>query len=286
MVFGEFFQDIPLTEFAARVRAMGLTAVDLSVRADGNIRPERVETDLPHAAQTLAEAGVSIVKITTDICDAGQPLAQRVLLTARALGIRYYQTGSWIYRDFGSLRALRAEARARLRDLADLNADLELTGLIQNHSCEQLGANLADLDFVLQDIDPAYLGIYYDPAHAAIEGGGLGWLMALDLVAERIAALGVKDFRWVPGNHRHCGGQRLQSAEFCALGAGNTPWLEILLLLRRMRFTGPVVFFGEYRDENCFDMLGASAALDQTACDVQIFRRWLEIPLSLPGETP
>lgn len=275
MVFGEFFQDIPLEEFAARVRRMGLSAVDLSVHGEGHLRPEQVEADLPRAAETLAAEGVRIAKITTAIRDAAQPLTRRILETARSLNIRYYQTGSWIYRDFGSLHALRGEVRARLRDLAALNAELGLTGLIQNHSCEQFGANLADLDFVLQDIDPAHLGLYYDPAHAAIEGGGLGWLMNLDLIADHIAALGVKDFRWVTGHHRHCGGNRLQSAEFCALGDGNTPWVETLPLLRRLGFAGPVVFFGEYRDENCAAILSAAEALDQTRRDVSTFQRWL-----------
>jgi len=275
LLFAEFFQDISLTELAARARTMGLTALDLSIRSDGNIQPEAVETDLPRAAEILAAEGVRIGKITTDLKDAADPFTRRILQTAQALGIRHYQTGCWIYRDFGSLRALRNEVRARLLDLAALNAELGLTGLIQNHSCEQFGANLPDLDFVLDGIDPAHLGIYYDPAHAAIEGGGLGWLMNLDLISDHIAAIGVKDFRWVMGNHRHCGGERLQSAEFCPLGAGNTPWREILPLVQNLAPEIPVIFFGEYRDENCFDLLSAEAALDQTARDVQIFRGWI-----------
>ncbi len=282
IAFAEFFQDMPLGDFAARVHSMGLGAVDLSIRAEGNVSPEAVETDLPRAADLLAAKRLRIGKITTAIQRADDPLTRRVLETARALGVTHYQVNNWLYRDFGSLRALRNEVRARLLDLAALNAELGMTGLIQNHSCEQFGANLCDLDFVLDGIDPAHLGIYYDPAHAAIEGGGLGWLMNLDLISDHIAALGVKDFRWVMGNHRHCGGERLQSAEFCALGEGNTPWREVLPLIQRLNLAVPVVFFGEYRDENCFDVLSAGAALDQVARDVDTFKQWTAVTSTQP----
>lgn len=273
LLFAEFFQDVPLPELAARAGAMGLDGLDLSVRPNGNLRPEAAETELPRAAEILAAQGLRIGKITTAIQRADDPLTRRVLQTARALGVTHYQVNNWLYREFGSLRALRTEVRACLRDLAALNADLGITGLIQNHSCEQFGANLCDLDYVLEGIDPAHLGLYYDHAHATIEGGGLGWLMSLDLISDHIAALGVKDFRWVDGNHRHCGGQRNQSAEFCPLGAGNTPWREILPLLPHLAEI-PVIFFGEYRDENCFALLSAEAALEQVSRDVKLFRNW------------
>lgn len=279
LLFAEFFQDVPLPVLAARAREMGLDGLDLSVRADGNIPPDAVEDALPSAAETLAASGLVIGKITTALQKADDPLTRRILETARTLGITRYQIGSWLYREFGALRALRTEIRARLRDLAALNADLGITGLIQNHSCEQFGANLADLDYVLEGIDPAHLGIYYDPAHATIEGGGLGWLMSLDLISDHIAALGVKDFRWVNGNHRHCGGERRQSAEFCALGEGNTPWREILPLIPNLSDI-PVIFFGEYRDENCAAILPANAALDQVSRDVKNFRNWSLTTLS------
>ncbi|MCA9932499.1 MAG: sugar phosphate isomerase/epimerase [Anaerolineales bacterium] len=275
LMFGEFFQDLPLAEFGEQVRRMGITAVDLPIRPDSLITPAQAETDLPRAAQTLATVGIRIAKLTTNIRDAYHPHTRPILQTARALGITHYQIGSWLYRNFGDLRPLRHEIRARLRDLAALNAELGLCGLIQNHSCEQFGANLADLGFVLQDIPPQHVGIYYDPAHATIEGGGQGWLMSLDLIADHIAALGVKDYRWVMGNQRHCGGQRRQSAEFCPLGDGHTPWTELLPLLRRIGFAGPVVFFGEYRDENCFAILDAAAALNQTAADIHTFEGFM-----------
>jgi sugar phosphate isomerase/epimerase len=114
---------------------------------------------------------------------------------------------------------------------------------------------------------------YLDPAHALIEGGGSAWRMGMDLLDDRIGMLAVKDFRWVDGKHRYGGGRR-HSVEFCPLEQGNTPWPEVLGILREIGFDGPVSFHSEYQGPHSYDDLGWREVIAQAARDIAVFRAW------------
>jgi sugar phosphate isomerase/epimerase len=163
---------------------------------------------------------------------------------------------------------------ARLKELAALNRELGIHGGFHNHSNNTFGASLWDVHHVLADTDPKALGLYFDPAHATIEGGAKGWLMGMDLLADRITMLAVKDFRWVNGHHRHVVG-RGQSIELCPLAEGNTDWPEVLTHLKQIGFDGPVSFHGEYQGPHSFADLTSEQVLEQTARDVDCFRGWM-----------
>ncbi|MBA3710151.1 MAG: sugar phosphate isomerase/epimerase, partial [Planctomycetes bacterium] len=180
----------------------------------------------------------------------------------------------FMYRGFGTIAAQRREVAARLRDIAAMNRALGMHGGFHNHSDDYFGANLADADAALADIDRRDIGIYLDPCHAVIEGGSQGWLMALDLVAPRVSMLAVKDFRWVAGKGGYAGG-RCNSVEFCPLADGNTPWPAVLSILGRTGFDGPVSFHSEYQGSASFRDLDFDAVATQTSADLRVFNDWL-----------
>ncbi len=99
--------------------------------------------------------------------------------------------------------------------------------------------------------------------------------MALDLIAPRVTMLAVKDFRWVEGEHRYAGGRR-HSVEFCPLADGNTPWPEVLAILKATNFAGPISFHSEYQGPHSFADLDATEVIEQTAKDVELFRSWMD----------
>jgi L-ribulose-5-phosphate 3-epimerase len=257
---------------ARRVARAGLGAVDLTVRPKGHVEPERVYEDLPRAAEALRARGIAIGMITTGIV-AADAAARKVLACAAKLGIRYYKLGYHMYAGFGTLRAQRLEACARFRELAALNRELGIHGGYHNHSDDYFGANLYDVAEALEGSDPRHLGCYLDPCHAVIEGSSQGWLMGLDAVAERVSMLAVKDFRWVDGKHRYAGGRR-NSIEFCPLAEGNTPWPQVLAVLRRIGFSGPVSFHAEYQGSASFRDLDCDGVAAQAADDLAVYRGW------------
>ena len=273
MVFSKHLAGPPLAEVARRLRAIEIDAVDLTVRPGGHVEPERVEDDLPRAQVALAGEGVRIGMITTAITDARDPLTAKVLRTAAGLGIRHYKLGYFSYKGFGTLKRQRTEVAARMKEMAALNRETKIHGGFHNHSDAFFGASLWDIHHVLEGTDVRDLGLYLDPAHATVEGGSRGWLMGMDLLADRLTMLAVKDFRWRDDTRGYAGARR-HSTEWVPLEQGNTPWPEVLRHLRG--FGGPVSLHSEYQGPHSFADLSVDEVFAQTARDAALFRRWIK----------
>ena len=274
MVFSKHLAGPPLEEVARCLRAIGISQIDLTVRAGGHVEPSQVEDDLPRAAGVLAAQGVTIGMITTGITAADEPHAEPILRTAAQLGISHYKLGYYMYEGFGSLRKSRDEARAKLRDLVQLNAQNGIVGGYHNHSDNFLGASPGDTDYMLDGSDPRFLGLYFDPCHAVIEGGSAGWEMGLDLLSDRVVMLAVKDFQWIEAGKGYAGARR-HSVQFCPLQDGNVPWPGVLRHLHQIGFHGPVSLHSEYQGKASFRDLSTDEVFAQTARDVKQLKSWM-----------
>lgn len=267
MIFSKHLAGPPLGEVASRLKAIGISSIDLTVRPGGHVEPGAAAEALPIAVEELAEGGVRVGMLSTGITDASDPVSRRVLETASALGIRYYKLGYYLYQGFGSLRKTRDEVRAKLGDLAALNLELGLTAGFHNHSDVFLGASLWDIDYLIQDLDPKAVGLYFDPCHAVIEGGSAGWEMGLDLLQDRVVMLAVKDFRWVDAGHGYAGARR-HAVQFCPFEMGNVPWSQVRKHLEAIGFDGPVSFHSEYQGPFAHQDLTVDEVFGQTGEDV------------------
>jgi sugar phosphate isomerase/epimerase len=273
MMFSKHLQGLPLDRAAPLARAAGVTHLDLTVRPGGHVEPARAGDDLPRVVEQLAGFGLGVGMITTAITDANDPAAEPVLRAAAAAGIKYYKLGYYRYGGFGTLRQQRRDVAAKLKALADLNLSLGVHGGYHNHCDDFFGANLADLDAVLEGLDKTAVGVYLDPTHATIEGGCQGWLMGLDLVAPRVTMLAVKDFVWSEKPERYAGARR-HKVEFHPLDGGNVPWPAVLKVLKQVGFDGPVSFHSEYQGPHSFADLDVPGVIEQTRKDVELFRAW------------
>lgn len=271
-VFSKHLAGPSLEETAQRLRALNILAIDLTVRAGGHIEPERVKDDLPRAHEVLGANGVRIGMITTGILEATEAHTAAILRTAHLVGVSHYKLGYYGYKGFGTLRAQRADVRAKLRDLAQLNGEIGIVGGFHNHSHNFFGASLHDIAHVLESIDPQHIGLYFDAAHASIEGGSSGWIQGLDGLSERVVMLAVKDYRWV---ERGYGGGRSFGVQWNPLENGNVPWPEVLKYLKQSGFDGPVSLHSEYQGNHSFRDLTTDEVFEQTARDVIVFRQWL-----------
>lgn len=274
ILFSKHIQKLPIGEAAEGIKIAGLTGVDLTVRPGGHVEPEKVEDDLPRLYEQFKKHGVQVVMLTTEIKSATEPNTEIILRTASALGIKYYKTGYFRYRGFGTLAGQREEVRKTLGSLAELNLKYGITGAYHNHSADFFGAALWDIYAVLKDLPPAAMGFYFDPAHAMIEGGSNGWMMGMELLADKIVAVAVKDYHWIKGNYRYAGG-RQHSVEFCPLTSGNVPWDQVIDLLQKIGYVGPLSFHSEYQGGYSFADLTEREVLQQTTKDVAFFKSWI-----------
>lgn len=243
--FSKHLPDLDWAALGATVRDIGFAGVDLTVRPGGHVDPARAAQDLPRAVEAIRSAGSAVPMITTAVTSASDPTAAPILAAAARAGVRFVKLGYWRYR----LADVRGELAAAGRDLADLAAlarrhHVELG--FHNHA-DYLGATLWDIAPHIDPLDARAIGYYFDPRHAVVEGGGIGWKSAFALAAPRLKMVAVKDFHWDRSGGRW-------TVRNCPLGEGMVDWAWFAGALRRTPFTGPISLHLEY------DVAGATAA--------------------------
>src|SRR5947209_8635919 len=160
-VFSKHLQWLPFADVGPVIAESGFRAVDLTVRPDGHVLPERVEDDLPRAVETLRRSGLTVPMITTAITDANDPLTRRVLAAAKKTGVSHYRMGYWNFpADVDPLQALRA-MKPRVAALAALNREIGIRGGYQNHIGTRVGGSVWDLGVLLEGVAPDGLGVQY-----------------------------------------------------------------------------------------------------------------------------
>jgi len=189
----QFLQGDALARGAAEI---GYDAVDITVRSGGHVEPDGVRQGLPALVKTIRARGLEVPMITTDIVDAETPFADDMVATAADLGIFKYRFGGFKYTAEPYARQLAA-FRPRLAKLAALNARYRSCAMYHTHSgTGVVGASIWDLHVIMQDLDPAQVGVNFDIAHATIEGGLGGWINSFKITGPYLRGVAVKDFAW------------------------------------------------------------------------------------------
>jgi sugar phosphate isomerase/epimerase len=241
----------------------GWDGIELPLRANGHVLPERVDEDLPKLVEALRARGQEVLVLATDV-RTPDALSERVLRAAAREGIRLYRMGYFRYREGASIPAQLDEVRAQVRDLAALNAQLGVTGLMQNHSGNgYVGSAVWDLHTLLETIDPRHIGVHFDIGHATVESG-LSWPTNFALVRDRVGAVIVKDFAWKmePGRG---------TVEWCPIGQGLVQ-PRFFTMLKASTFNGPITMQFEYPFEND----SVEARVRALRADNDRLRAWLQ----------
>ncbi len=196
VVFSKHLQWLDLQGMAETTAEIGFDGVDLTVRPKGHVLPEKVEDDLPRAAEACKKAGIEIVMLSTAIDDVAKPTTEKILKTASQLGIKYYRMNWYLLDKSIGIDKNLENFKAKMTDLAEMNKHYGIKGGYQNHAgTTWFGAPVWDLGMVLREIDSEWLGCQYDIRHATVEGA-LSWPMGLEYIAPYINMIDVKDFRW------------------------------------------------------------------------------------------
>ena len=239
--FSKHFQWTDVRETAELCAQLGYEGIDLTVRNGGHVLPERVEEDLPKAAEIIRGAGLELPMVTSGIVDAASPHAEKVLKTLAALKITRYRWDGFHYRDTPSIPEQLAGFAARVKDLAAMNRHYGVCAMYHTHSgVGYVGASQWDLYLLLKDFDASAVAVNYDIGHATVEGGAGGWVASSRLLMPRIRGVAVKDFRW----KQNARGKWVPG--WCALGQGMVDFAAFLAMLKAARFAGPLQLHMEY----------------------------------------
>lgn len=262
--FTKELQDLSPEETARVAAELGWDGIELPVRAKGHVVPERVDEDLPKFAAALGARKLDLMVLATDV-RAVDPLSERVLRAAAKSGARRYRLGALRYRENVPIPQQLDQFRAQLKDLAALNRQLGLTGLIQNHSGNgYVGAAIWDAYDLLKDFSPQELGLHFDIGHATVELGQ-SWPTAFNLVKDRIGAVIVKDFTW-----RHTPGKGSQVV-WCPVGQGSIQ-PRFFTMLRDSTFRGPIMLQWEYG----FPDTTLAGRMRTLRADTEQLRTWIK----------
>ncbi len=233
----QFLQGEALARAAAEI---GYDAVDITVRSGGHVEPDRVRQSLPVLVKTIRAQGLEVPMITTDIVDADTPFAENMVATAADLGIFNYRFGGFKYTAEPYARQLAA-FRPRLAKLAALNARYRSCAMYHTHSgTGVVGASIWDLHAIMQDLDPAQVGVNFDIAHATIEGGLGGWINSFKITGPHLRGIAVKDFAWAKDD------KGSWQPQWRPLGEGMVHIAELLQMVKAAGFRGPLQQHFEY----------------------------------------
>lgn len=224
-----------MAHFAADI---GFDGIDLTVRPDGHVIPERVKEDLPKAVKAVERAGLKVYTITTGISDPDNRQTVDILQTAGALGIQNYRTGWFPYNPAMDIPKNLEAFKKQFAGLARLNEQAGIRGGYQNHAGVSLGAAVWDLWLALKDVNSEWMGCQYDIRHATVEASG-SWATGLDLIQKQINTLVIKDFHW------ELAGNRWQ-VKNVPLGKGMVDFKQYFSLVKKYNISCPISLHYEY----------------------------------------
>ena len=237
-VFSKCMQWLNYDDMASLTREIGFDGIDLTVRPNGHVLPERVKEDLPKAVAAIEKAGLKVYMLTTAIKSANEVHTENILSTAASLGIKYYRTDWFNYRpEIDVLQNLSA-FKEQLHGLQVLNKKYNMHGAYQNHAGAYFGSAVWDLWETIKNLDPNYIGCQYDIRHATVEAPDT-WPLCLALLRPHIHCIAIKDF-----SVQQVDGKITYAA--APLATGMADFRKYLGFLKSFQYHGPQSMHFEY----------------------------------------
>lgn len=233
--FTKPLQHLSYKEMAKEIAAMGFDGIEGPVRPKGHVLPERVEEDLPKMVEALANEGLELTLMTSAINEVSEEQhTETVLRTAANLGVKRFRMGYYKYDLSKPIAPQLEEFRPRLKDLVALTNELGIKPVYQNHSGKNyFGGPIWDLAEVLDDFDPAEVGVAFDIGHATVEGAK-AWPLNFARIKSYVDTIYVKEPGW-KDNKIQWGG----------VGEGAVDQ-SFFAQLKKSDFAGPISLHVEY----------------------------------------
>ena len=126
-----------------------------------------------------------------------------------------------------------------MHGLTDLAKQYGITAGFHNHP-RNVGLAFWDTHEIIRDLDPKWIGYYYDANNATEEGAVRGWEVGLRLALPRLKMAACKDFYW----ERSVGQSKPVE---CPLGEGVVNWPAVFKVFASEAFAGPISIHQEYQ---------------------------------------
>jgi len=263
-VFSKPWPDKTLPELAEFIKELGFDGVELPVRDNFQVTPERVSKGLPEAAKIFEDNGVKIASVAgpTDIetitaCgEAGIPIIRVCIKIDMNAG--YFETEKRVRKEFDAVLPALEEHGVTIG--------------IQNHADYQIGSAIGVMHLI-EDYDPKQVGAVLDTAHCGIAGEPDD--MAIDIVWSHLILVNLKSAFW-----RRITGPEAEDVKWIKHWTtgrhGITSWPLVAQELKKRDYKGDYCLTAEYRDASGQGDLKGDAAARLAAEDIVYARSLFE----------
>ena len=235
--FSQNLIKVPYPELGLIAQQIGYDGVDLTVMDGGHVNPHITNVDLVRAIESVRGAGLEVPMITTTIATISEQTAYPILAITGHTQVHLYRLGFWPY-GAGDIPRRMAQVRADLTALLALGRNYQMAAMFPNRAGGYVGEALWDVQAIIGDLDPQWIGYYFDPSQVT---GDME--IALRLVMPRLKAVALQDYIWVKAGNTW-------KMQVCPLGEGMVDWSAFFRILAEAKFTGPVSIHQEYRAQD------------------------------------
>ncbi|MBO0592962.1 sugar phosphate isomerase/epimerase [Cellulophaga sp. E16_2] len=258
-IFSKHLKFLDYNSMSEAVSEMGFDGIDLTVRPNGHVLPERVQDDLPKVTEAMKSFGLKPTMICSNVMDANNPIHLKIVEVASALDYKYYRPDLLKYTEEENVLDVVEKAKKYFNILEKLNKKYGISASYINLPGHFYGAAIWDLHNGLNGLSPKFIGSQYDIVHASIEGA-TNWEIGFKLIKPYINTLVLKDYMWAKKNGTW-------AFEYTPLGEGMVDFKRYFTLLKKYNINAPISIHTEY------DLGGAENGGKPTIENKEVFRR-------------
>jgi len=244
--FSQNLIKVPYPELGMIAQQIGYDGVDVTVMEGGHVNPRITNVDLVRAFESVRGAGLEVPMITTTITTINEQTAYPILAITGHTQVHLYRLGFWPYAGPNGVALNQgidisrrlAQVRSDLTALLALGRNYQMTAMFPNRAGGYVGEAVWDAQAIIGDMDPQWIGYYFDPSQ--ITGD---WEIALRLALPRLKAVALQDYILIKDGSAW-------KMQMCPLGEGMVDFPAFFRILAEARYTGPVSIHQEYRAQD------------------------------------
>lgn len=203
-----------------------------------SMTPEDIMVNAEKLKETASKLEMEMPSLAPYIDCYDLDAVEKTFQAATAIGAKTIRISAGIYALDIPFAQQIDKARKVYSDVAKLAARYNVKSVIETHH-GQLCSLVSNAVKVLDGLDPAHVGIMYDPANQIYEGRETH-RMALDIAGDYLAEVHVKNAK--PELVRVENGAAVWQITWAPLRVGMVNWKEVFAELKKIKYDGWVMF--------------------------------------------
>ena len=243
--------------------------LELTLRKEGHITPEKAPDELPAMIAALAKKKRRILWVALDTVRPDEPHWEKAVRVAQQLGVPQYRHRGFRYERGKPLKAQIANFNSMAKEFAAANKAIGIQAVYQIHAGASMAGSAAwDLDMILDGIDPKHFGVAFDAQHVMVEATQ-AWPNAVQLLAPRTVALCVKSFKFE-------GDRQIE----VPLGEGRVKKAIVDQVLAAHGGPLPICIHNEHSNLAPVPFEQRAAIVEAFRADARVLKGWLDLPVT------